>query len=84
MQEENEILKMWNDKRPIREIVLAGDGGTWWSVGHGGVTRIVAYGENGQCAGVPWLAVYAGDWLVHRVNAAYVESVWYGAPPDEE
>lgn len=81
MRGANEILEMWNDERPIKEIVLAGDGGNWWSVGRGGVTRIVAYRENGQGAAVPWFAVYEGDWLAARVNAAHIKNVWYGEAP---
>ena len=78
------VPAMWDDERPIREIALAGDGGDFWTVGHVGVTRIVVYRENGQGASVPWLAVYRGDWLASRVNAAHVENIWYGTPPDEE
>ena len=82
MQEANEILEMWEDKRSIKGIVMAGEGGDYWDVGRGGVTCIIAYGENGQMAEVTWLAVYEGDWLAHRVNAAHVESVWYGKAPE--
>jgi hypothetical protein len=74
--------QMWDDERPIKTITTQGESYSIWTVGRTGVTRIVAYRENGQGASVPWLAIYEGDWLAHRVNAAAVESVWYGESPE--
>ena len=74
-----------DDNRPIKSITTRGDGGVTWCVGHRDVTRIVAYGENGQEAAVTWFAVYTGDHLASRVNGAAVEHIWYGygeAPED--
>ena len=71
------------DSRPIRSITTSGDSGVTWCAGHLGITRIEAYGENGQMAAVTWFAVYEDDWLATRVNAAAVESVWYGEAPEE-
>lgn len=73
------ILAIWEDERPIRKITTV-DGA--WSVDCDGVTRIAAYLENGQEDSVPWLAVYCGNWLTCRVNAAHVKSVWYGRMPE--
>lgn len=73
-----------DDERPIKSVATQGEGYSYWCVGRGGVTHIVAYRENGQGAGVPWLAIYEGNWLAHRVNAAAVESVWYGNLPEAE
>lgn len=73
-------VAMNNDSRAIKEIALTGDSGDYWNVGRSGVTRIVPYLENNQV----WFAVYEGDWLSVRVNAALVESVWYGKAPEAE
>jgi len=77
-------VQMWDDERPIRSVATQGEDYSYWCVGQLGITRIVAYRENGQGASVPWLAVYEGDWLAHRVNAAAVASVWYGKAPEAE
>lgn len=37
---------------------------------YGGITRIVAYQENGQMAAQPWVAAYKGDALVARADLA--------------
>ena len=37
-------------------------------VGEGGVTKIVVYKEAGQCATVPWAAIYKGEFLWKRVD----------------
>jgi len=67
-----------NDERLIKEIVITCGDGDYWSIGCLGVTRIVAYQECSQIGTVTWLAVYKGDWLEARVNAAHVTSLWYG------
>jgi hypothetical protein len=77
------VPQMWEDPRPILSVSTMGDGYASWDVGKLGVTHITPYMENGQEAGVPWLAIYEGDWLVHRVNAAAIESVWYGEEPEK-
>ena len=74
--------EMRDDERPIRSIATQGEDYSTWCVGRTGVTHIVAYRENGQGASVPWFAVYEGEWLATRVNAAAVESVWYGEVPE--
>lgn len=76
-------VEMWADERSIRSITTQGEGYSHWCMGRLGVTRIVAYQEDSQGAGVPWLAVYEGDWLARRVSAAAIESVWYGGAPED-
>lgn len=49
----------------------------YFRVGEGGTTKIVVVMENGQMAGVPWFAVFAGDKLRGKFNAALVNSVEY-------
>jgi len=71
-------VAMNNDARAIREISTPGENTAYWGVGSIGITQIVPYLENGQV----WFAVYKGDWLAYRVNAARVEYVWYGRPPE--
>ena len=66
---------MLEDTRDIKQISL---GDNWWAVGRDAVTKIVVYGENGMHCDLPWFAVYQGDEIVSRVNAAYVTDVWYG------
>ena len=43
---------------------------TMCRVGTNGVTRIELYNENGQMSYVPWIAVYKGDFLWQRFDAA--------------
>ena len=74
MDKPKQILE---DDRPITTLVFPG-GESYWQVGASGVTRIVAYAEVGQGAYVPWFAVYTGETLTQRVNAAHVEGVQYG------
>jgi len=77
-----EPIEMLEDKRPITGIGFPGDPGPLWAtVGTGGVTAIVAYGETGQMAYVPWLAVYEGEHLMMRINACHV-LVYYGDAPE--
>ena len=49
------------DDRPIRSIWYPGEDGGGYSTDpnfDGCTSKIVAYGENGQCAAVPFYAVY--------------------------
>ncbi len=62
-----DIEQLIYDDRPIEAIV----GNTLTiRVGEGGVTRIVAYGENGVMGLMPWAAVYKGEFLWKRVDLA--------------
>ncbi len=79
MQEPSKVL---DDSRPIVEISMPGVDGDFWTVGKGGVTAIVAYGETGQMAYVPWFAVYKGEHLMMRIDASHV-LVYYGDAPGE-
>ena len=61
----NPTPRILDDERPIECIaqdILS------IRVGEGGVTRIVAYGEAGQYALVPWAAIYKGDFLWKRID----------------
>ena len=62
------IKRLWFPPLSSRPAIL---------VGSRGVTRIEAYEELGQGNYVPWFAVYHGDVIVERVNAAHVASVEY-------
>ena len=64
------ILKILEDKRPIRAIVYEDEGE--FSVGSGGVCRIEAYGESGLHCEVAWLAVISGKEVIARVPANQV------------
>jgi len=66
-----------DDDRPIMKLAFPGDEGSYHMVGACGLTRIVAYSENGQGASVPWFALYRGDALIGRINAAHIEGVYY-------
>lgn len=64
-----EIQSMLQDDRPILWVAWP-YGSALMKVGMGGVTKIVAYGEPGHMANIPWLAIYKGDVLWQRVDAA--------------
>lgn len=90
-----EAVVMWNDKRLIKGLTMAGNGDRWWEVGSGGITRIEMYheGEQGgtvvpcrtgrQGGAIIWFAIYQGDWLAYRANGALIEHMWYGEAPEE-
>jgi len=45
--------------------------------------EIVAYGENGEMAHVPWFAVVKDGQVIRRVNGKFVVEVYYGVVPRE-
>lgn len=56
-----DIAMIHMDPRPIQSIWYAGDDGGGYSIDprwDNSTGKIVAYGENGQCAAVPFYAVY--------------------------
>jgi hypothetical protein len=70
----SEPVRMLDDPREIKAI--------YWSEGAaitvgGYCTRIVAYGEPGDGALVPWFAVYEGDVIKSRYRAGGLEGVAY-------
>ena len=74
-----DVPKILDDGRTINLLlVLQGEPGEF-QVGFSGITRIVAYGENGDMALVPWLAVYKGEHLHSRIKASACE-ILYAAP----
>lgn len=67
------ITAIVQDTRAIATIAFSpGDTGFAYSVGTNGVSRIVAYWENGAMAPVPWFAVIIGDDIIARVPAQMV------------
>ena len=74
------VPKLIDDPRPIHWAESASSrcqGELGAAVGGDGVTRIVPYEENGQMAPVTWLAVYKGDEIVARLNAAEMAKIQY-------
>ena len=53
-----------------RTIVGLAEGQWFARVGDDDITKIVAYAETGQRAYVPWFAIFKGDVLTHRIDAA--------------
>ena len=47
-------------------------------VGRMGVEKITVVMESGQCAPVPWFAVWKNGKIVSKYNAAVVEGVFLG------
>jgi hypothetical protein len=65
------ILTAYEDERPIHGVEsIAHPEEHGWAVGVDGVTKIVIYAEFGQQAYVPWLAIYKGDAIAVRLDAA--------------
>lgn len=71
MSDETRIQTILDDDRAITRIVWPTEEETSFSVGSR-VTKIVAYGEPSHYCNVPWLAVYVGDNIEHRVPAGQV------------
>ncbi len=69
-----------DDERTIKAIIVDVDDLTGWIVGQYNVTKIVAYGEPGQGAYVPYFAVYKDECLTVRVNGKDICSVHYDQP----
>ena len=69
---------MTEDKR--RVVYLGGPDELEIHVGEDDVTRIDCYEENGQSAPVAWFAVWEGDRLAYRINAAFISEVVYADP----
>ena len=72
-----EISSILEDPREIRGLTNEAQGENFAWVGQDGVTRIVAYGEDGHMARVPYFAVYRnGDQPCSRISAGQV-AVYY-------
>lgn len=67
MSDKGTIISTWSDAPDE----------TGASVGHDGVTKIVPYEERGQMSNVVWFAVYKGDIIWKRLNAALMAEVRY-------
>jgi hypothetical protein len=68
--ETREIESVVNDNSKINYAI----------VGLNGVTKILAYKENGQMSWVPWAAIYKGDFLCQRVDLAGTRVIYKEAP----
>jgi len=66
-----------DDGRPVRGLYFPGRGHPAYRIGLDGVTSIVPYTEPGGLGPAMWYAVYNGDELLVRCNAAHAESVFY-------
>lgn len=74
----SEIPRIADDKRTILSVWGDGEGGWSFTVNrHGSITKIVVYEETGPGAMMPWLAVFEGDKLLARINAATCGGVTY-------
>ncbi|WP_419797279.1 MAG: hypothetical protein ACNI26_13220 [Terasakiella sp.] len=69
-----QVKTMLEDDRPILAAYFSEE--DYSKVGECGVTKIIAYGENGHMATIPWLAVYIGDDIARRIPAQMVEIVY--------
>lgn len=74
----NEVPLIHMDPRPIAAIWHAGEDAGGWTTSQSVAAqfrcdKIVAYGENGQMATVPFYAVYRGEEIIARVPAQMVE-----------
>ena len=68
-------IRMIDDTREIADIF---DGEAFWRVGgSSGITKIEVYEENGEMAAVPWFALWAGDAIKCRINAARITGISY-------
>ena len=70
LEDDREIQAIWTSEQCGWDIVHTG-------VSRDDCTKIVAYGEPGEHAWIPWFAVYNGDVLVVRVPAHKCEAVRY-------
>jgi hypothetical protein len=60
---------MITDKREIKIVCNDEACVTMWKVGAGGVTKIECYGEYGEYAVIPFLAIYKGEQIIERSPA---------------
>lgn len=67
-----DVIKMKDDPARIKCLIWDDSDGSQMQVDSDGITEIVAYHENGQMAGVPWLALYRGDEILARVPSEQV------------
>ena len=74
------IPSIEQDGREVWEIDSCTESGVFYCVGRGRTTRIEAYLEDGEMAGVPWFAVWEGKHLCARVRAGAITEVRYKKP----
>jgi hypothetical protein len=64
-----DVPKMLDDKREVSAVIWA-NGNAWFRVGKHGTTAIKLYPETGPMGWVPWIAIYKGDVISDRIDAA--------------
>lgn len=70
------VKQIHEDTREIEGIYWDDVDGSQLVAGEGGVTKILAYGENAEFCHVSHLAVYKGDEVWQRINAKCVRIVY--------
>jgi len=76
------ISTLLTDKREIETIWLPREDGGGWSINAARkaaltVDKIEAYAELGQNSRVPWFALIVDGQVMSRVNAVFIEEVYY-------
>lgn len=66
----NKTTCLLEDNREITAVSFGYPDG--FSVGNYGVTKIAIYGEPGEYCMIPWVAIYKGDVITHRIPAHLV------------
>lgn len=69
----SKVPSMLDDKRDIHEVHFLGADAGFFAVGRNGIEKIVAYGEPGHMALIPWIAVYKEGQIVYRFPAGQVQ-----------
>lgn len=75
----NKTTCLLEDDREIAAVSFGYPGG--FSVGSYGVTKILAYGEPGEFCMLPWVAVYKGDTIIHRIPANIIRITYKKGKP---
>ena len=75
--EMSEILKTYEDPRPIKRIIWPGDNEPSATTGENGIEKIIPYHENGEMAPIVWLAIYCNGEITQRVNSKHLDSILY-------
>lgn len=81
-----EVISMLHDDRPIASVWFHGPEESGYAMdgpysSGNTITAIKAYPEPGQCANVPWIAVFKNNYLVSRFPAEQVTIVYREPQP---
>ena len=63
------VTDILHDDRPISSISWGEESWQCYVVGHGGISKIEAYGEPSHYSSLPWFAIYMGDEIIARLCA---------------